>query len=84
MRRVDNLTTFMADCLEIWEPQPPGTLRACNRRLEGLLYLYLYVYYFIAHEKEPGTQVLRLWLSMQNFCLSVLLDSTPILSCIVL
>jgi len=26
------LTTFppsCADCLEIWEPQPPGTLRAC-------------------------------------------------------
>jgi hypothetical protein len=20
-----------ADCLKIWEPQPPGTLRACNR-----------------------------------------------------
>jgi hypothetical protein len=19
-----------ADCLDIWEPQPPGTLRACN------------------------------------------------------
>jgi len=19
-----------ADCLEIWEPQPPGTLRACQ------------------------------------------------------
>jgi hypothetical protein len=26
------LTTLLpscADCLEIWEPQPPGTLRAC-------------------------------------------------------
>jgi hypothetical protein len=29
-----NLTTLCADCLEIWEPQPPGTLR---------LYLYLTV-----------------------------------------
>ena len=19
-----------ADCIEIWEPQPPGTIRACN------------------------------------------------------
>jgi len=30
-RRVE-LTTLpppCADCLEIWEPQPPGTLRAC-------------------------------------------------------
>ena len=28
-----------AECLEIWEPQPPGTLRACPG-LMGLLYLY--------------------------------------------
>jgi len=24
------LPTSSADCLEIWEPQPPGTLRACQ------------------------------------------------------
>jgi hypothetical protein len=24
-----------ADCLEIWEPQPPGTLRACPDLLQG-------------------------------------------------
>jgi hypothetical protein len=24
-----DLTTFRADCLELWEPQPPGTLRDC-------------------------------------------------------
>ena len=29
-----------ADCLEIWEPQPPGTLRACPGPVMGLLYLY--------------------------------------------
>jgi len=28
-RRADNLTTLMW-CLEIWEPQTPGTLRECN------------------------------------------------------
>ena len=36
--RCVGLTTLplsCVDCLEIWEPQPPGTLRACN----GLLYL---------------------------------------------
>jgi hypothetical protein len=30
--RCEGLTTLppsCADCLEIWEPQPPGTLRAC-------------------------------------------------------
>jgi hypothetical protein len=29
VRRADNFTTFCANCPEIWEPQPPGTLRAC-------------------------------------------------------
>jgi len=26
------------DCLEIWELQPPGTIRACT----GLLYIYIF------------------------------------------
>jgi hypothetical protein len=30
VRRADNpLSPSFADCLEIWEPKPPGTLRAC-------------------------------------------------------
>jgi len=29
-----------ANCLEIWQPQPPATLWACNRPEQGLLYLY--------------------------------------------
>ena len=43
--RCIGLTTLppsCANCLEIWEPQPPGTLRAC-RPVMGLLYLYLYL-----------------------------------------
>jgi hypothetical protein len=42
--RCVGLTTLppsYADCLEIWEPQPAGTLRASNRPVLGLLYLYL-------------------------------------------
>jgi hypothetical protein len=31
-----------AYCHEIWEPQPPGTLRVCNMPAEGLLHLHLY------------------------------------------
>jgi hypothetical protein len=31
------------ECLEILEPQPPGTLRACNR-LERELFCPLYIY----------------------------------------
>ena len=29
VRRADNLAPLCADCHEIWEPQPLGTLRAC-------------------------------------------------------
>src|SRR5215510_10992122 len=28
--RLTTLPPSCADCLEIWEPQPPGTLRACQ------------------------------------------------------
>jgi hypothetical protein len=30
--------------LEIWAPQPPGTLWACNSPLQGLIYLYVDIY----------------------------------------
>ena len=39
--RCVGLTTLppsCADCLEIWELQPSGTLRACNRPVQRLLY----------------------------------------------
>jgi hypothetical protein len=56
--RCVGLTTLppsCADCLEIWEPQPPGTLRVL-----GLLYLYFYIY-FILHfhyfEREADSVV---------------------------
>ena len=29
----------MCRCLEIWGSQPPGALRACNKPVQGLLYL---------------------------------------------
>jgi hypothetical protein len=32
-----------ADCLEIWEPQPPGPRRACNRTVQKLLYVFFWV-----------------------------------------
>jgi hypothetical protein len=35
---VTNLTPSCVYCLEIWEPQPPGTLSACIRPAQGLLY----------------------------------------------
>ena len=41
--RCVGLTTLppsCADCLEIWEPQTTETLQACNRLVQGLLYLF--------------------------------------------
>jgi hypothetical protein len=38
---VTTLPPSCADCLEIWEPQPPGTL-SLSRPLHGLLYLIIY------------------------------------------
>jgi len=34
--RLTTLPPSGVECLEIWEPQPPGTLRACNRFERGL------------------------------------------------
>ena len=36
-----NLESSCADCLEIWEPQPPGTPRALSRPIMGLLFITL-------------------------------------------
>jgi len=37
-----------ADCLEIWEPQPPGTLRACP----GLSWVYFTFYHRVNKKKN--------------------------------
>ena len=29
------------DCLEVWEPQSPGTLRDCNKNVQGLIYRHV-------------------------------------------
>ena len=37
---VETLPASCADCLQIWQPQPSGTLWACNRPAQGLFYLF--------------------------------------------
>jgi hypothetical protein len=39
MIRAEKLPNSCANFLEIWEPQPPGSLWACNRLEQGLFYL---------------------------------------------
>ena len=44
--RLTTLPPSCADCLEIWKPQTPGALRACDRPVQGLLYfvgMYIYI-----------------------------------------
>ena len=31
-----------ADCLNIWAPQPPGTVRACSSPVQGVIYLCVF------------------------------------------
>jgi hypothetical protein len=43
-RRIRLTTLPRADCLEIWEPRPLGTLWVCYRPVQGWLYLHLHLY----------------------------------------
>jgi hypothetical protein len=56
--RCMGLTTIppsCAECLEIWEPQPPGTLRACpGLYRDGIIFLILW-YLDINGRKEGQT-----------------------------
>ena len=56
MCRADNLTTIMCQLLEIWEPQPPGILQACDRPEQGWCHLL--------HKKWHSTFSLSLSLSL--------------------
>jgi hypothetical protein len=47
VRKADNLATSRVVCLEIWEPQTPGTLWACNMPVQGLLHLSLTIHIHI-------------------------------------
>ena len=48
--RCVGLTTLppqCADCLEIWEHQPLGTLRTCPVTVQGLFYFYICIMYLV-------------------------------------
>jgi hypothetical protein len=56
-----------ADCIEIWELYPSGTLRACNKRVQELLYHYLskFLISFMGYLRVCGvlrTQAYKLYL----------------------
>ena len=45
------LPSLFAECLEVWEPQPPGTLWAYNRDVRRLLYLPFQIKYNVCLPK---------------------------------
>ena len=62
--RCEGLTTSpptCADSLEIWDPQLPGILRACNRPVQGLLLLCVIVYIFLS-----CTHLHSVWITKPN------------------
>jgi len=44
-----------ADSLEIWKPQPPGTLRVCNRPEQKMLHLYTHKVQLISTRARAHT-----------------------------
>jgi hypothetical protein len=67
--RLTVLSRSCADCLEFWEPLPPGTLWACNRPGQGLLYFY---FTFRDQDESPSSGLLlsRQWSLHGNYLYS--------------
>ena len=67
VRRADKPPS-RTDCLEIWEPQPPGTLRACNRPDLGLLFItnfnsiMAHLVTVVCRNSEDDLQVWKPWI----------------------
>jgi len=73
-----NLELSCADYLEIWKPQPPGTLRVWNSPAQGLLHiLYKHkTHYKLLHRFEPFSALT--WLQskiLQHILLSYLTNT---------
>jgi len=54
VRKADEFTTFKCKCIEIWEPETPGTLRACSG-----LYRDCFMFYYISKSLIINTQILH-------------------------
>ena len=75
--RCVGLTTLppsCADCLEIWEPQPPGTLWGLSRPVMGLLYLFFYSVHYIIGLTLPFTKPYSLLLHYLHYLQIILLS----------
>jgi hypothetical protein len=43
--RADNPTTSCDDCIESWEPEPPGTLRTCPGLYRDCFTFFTFTFY---------------------------------------
>jgi hypothetical protein len=74
VRRDDKLTTFIADSVEIWESQNPGTISACQGVYrDGFTFTFTFTFYsshFLQYESDPRTAVMyrfkTVWISYQT------------------
>jgi hypothetical protein len=60
------MTTLLPSCLEIWEPQPPGNLWACNRPVQRLLCLLTDSHY--VRQQNKANELLRFHGNHANHC----------------
>jgi len=78
-RGLTTLPPSCADCLEIWEPQPPGNLRACNRPVHWLVLWFVFFYttwiYFriffvdyISTRKQLLKSCAAVFMAYTNYC----------------
>ena len=79
VRRADKLLSC-TDCLQIWEPQPPGTLRACSRPVQELLFIINFQLYYdtpcdcVCRNTVDDLQVWKPWIVLTEAVLELCLD----------
>ena len=59
--RLTTLPPLCVDCLEIWEPQPPGNLWVYNKPKQKFFYICLLLYRHQVKKKNPITDLDRPW-----------------------
>jgi len=64
------LPPLCADCLEIWEPQPPGTLWVYDMPEHEFLYLYLLLY-----RRQVVNPIFRKLVIIGNFLMNLMFEN---------
>jgi hypothetical protein len=57
-----------ADCLEIWEPQTPGTLRGCPGLYLDILFFFLNIFDYIRSVANVCSSIYFIFLRQKEYC----------------